>query len=117
MNTRFIGFLIAILTSVAVVNAADDKARAAPLRVVIAYGPGEKQLKAFGHYLEGIGPSRHISAFTDLREPIDERVPDFHATILQRMGLDHERLSMRHAGVEVSPTGVEHARAVKENMA
>jgi len=44
-------------------------------------------------------------------------VRDFHATILHLMGLDHERLSMRHAGLDVRLTGVEHARVVKEILA
>ena len=44
-------------------------------------------------------------------------VRDFHATILHLMGLDHERLSMRHAGLDVRLTGVEHAQVVKEILA
>ncbi len=44
-------------------------------------------------------------------------VRDFHATILHLMGLDHERLSMRHAGLDVRLTGVEHAHVVKEILA
>ena len=44
-------------------------------------------------------------------------VRHFHATILHLMGLDHERLSSRHAGFDVRLTGVEHAHVVKEILA
>jgi hypothetical protein len=44
-------------------------------------------------------------------------VRDLHATILHLMGLDHERLSRRHAGLDVRLTGVEHAHVVKEILA
>jgi hypothetical protein len=40
----------------------------------------------------------------------------FHATILHLMD-DHERLSDRHAGLDVRLTGVEHAHVVKEILA
>ena len=44
-------------------------------------------------------------------------VRDFHATILHLMGLDHERLTYRHAGLDFRLTGVERARVVKEILA
>lgn len=44
-------------------------------------------------------------------------VRDFHATILHLMGLDHERLNYRHAGLDFRLTGVEHARVVHELLA
>jgi len=44
-------------------------------------------------------------------------VRDFHATILHLMGLDHERLTYRHAGLDFRLTGVEHARVVHELLA
>jgi hypothetical protein len=40
-------------------------------------------------------------------------VHDFHATILHLMGLDHERLTFRHAGRDFRLTDV-HGRVVKE---
>lgn len=43
-------------------------------------------------------------------------VHDFHATILHLMGLDHERLTFRHAGRDFRLTDV-HGRVVKEIVA
>ena len=40
-------------------------------------------------------------------------VPDFHATILHLLGLDHEHLTFRHAGRDYRLTDV-HGRVVKE---
>lgn len=37
-----------------------------------------------------------------------------HATILNRMGIDHEKLSIRHKGLNVRLTGVERQKIVKE---
>lgn len=43
-------------------------------------------------------------------------MPDFHATILHLLGLDHERLTYRHAGRDYRLTDV-HGRVVHEIMA
>ena len=40
-------------------------------------------------------------------------VRDFHATILHLMGLDHEQLTYRHAGLDFRLTGVEESHVVK----
>ena len=40
-------------------------------------------------------------------------VPDFHATILHTLGIDHERLTFRHAGRDYRLTDV-HGHVVKE---
>jgi len=40
-------------------------------------------------------------------------LPDFHATILHLLGLDHERLTFRHAGRDYRLTDVQ-GRVVKE---
>jgi hypothetical protein len=40
-------------------------------------------------------------------------VRDFHASILHRMGLDHERLTYRHAGLDFRLTRVEQAQEGK----
>lgn len=42
---------------------------------------------------------------------------DFHATILHLTGLDHERLTYRHAGLDFRLTGVERAHGVKGVLA
>jgi uncharacterized protein (DUF1501 family) len=44
-------------------------------------------------------------------------VHDFHATILHLLGIDHERLAVRHQGLDVRLTGVEKARVVKDILA
>ena len=43
-------------------------------------------------------------------------VHDFQATILDRLGMDHERLTYRHAGRDFRLTDV-HGRVVKELLA
>ena len=40
-------------------------------------------------------------------------IPDFHATVLHLLGLDHERLTFRHAGRDFRLTDV-HGRVVCE---
>ena len=44
-------------------------------------------------------------------------VPDLQATILHCLGLDHERLTFRKAGLDFKLTGVEPCRVVKEILA
>ncbi len=43
-------------------------------------------------------------------------VHDFHATILHLLGIDHERLTYRHAGRDFRLTDV-HGRVVKQLLA
>ena len=43
-------------------------------------------------------------------------MPDFHATILHLLGLDHTRLTFRHAGRDYRLTDV-HGAVVKEILA
>jgi len=76
----------------------------------------------FSSWLAGAGVKRGIvHGATDeigmyaVDEPVHVR--DFHATILHLMGLDHERLTYRHAGLDFRLTGVEHAHVVKEVLA
>ena len=45
------------------------------------------------------------------------QVRDFHATVLHLMGIDHERLTYRHLGLDAKLTGVEPARVVREILA
>jgi hypothetical protein len=44
-------------------------------------------------------------------------IRDFHATVLQLLGFDHERFTYRHLGLDFKLTGVEHARVIPELMA
>lgn len=41
-------------------------------------------------------------------------VHDFHATILEALGLDHERLTFKFQGLDQRLTGVENPKAIKE---
>ena len=43
-------------------------------------------------------------------------MPDFHATILHTLGLDHEKLTFRHASRDYRLTDV-HGHVVKEILA
>lgn len=45
------------------------------------------------------------------------QVRDLHATILHLLGLDHERLTFRHQGLDQKLTGVKPARVVREILA
>ena len=44
-------------------------------------------------------------------------IRDFHATVLQLLGFDHERFTFRSLGLDQRLTGVEHANVVKELLA
>ena len=46
------------------------------------------------------------------RDPIHIR--DFHATVLQLMGFDHSRFSVKYQGLDQKLTGVEEAHVIKE---
>ena len=51
--------------------------------------------------------------------PIDEpvHVNDFHATLLHLLGLDHERLTFLHEGLDQRLTGVQPRRVIQEVLA
>lgn len=44
-------------------------------------------------------------------------VRDLHATMLQLMGFDHQKLTYRHAGLDFRLTGIEHAQVIKDIIA
>lgn len=74
--------------------------------------------KAFSVWLAGGGfKGGHVQGKTDDRgyNIVDGRmeVHDLHATILHQLGLDHEKLTYRHAGRDFRLTDV-HGRVVKE---
>jgi hypothetical protein len=54
-------------------------------------------------------------SYNVVKDPVHIR--DFHATILQLMGFDHEKFTVRYQGLDQKLTGVEHARVIKELMA
>ena len=41
-------------------------------------------------------------------------VRDLHATMLHQLGIDHERFSVKHQGLDMRLSGVEKARVVKD---
>ncbi|MEM9185312.1 MAG: DUF1501 domain-containing protein [Planctomycetota bacterium] len=49
------------------------------------------------------------------KDPVHIR--DFHATILNLLGFDHERFTYRFQGLDQKLTGVEHARVIQELIA
>ncbi len=52
-------------------------------------------------------------SYNIVADPVHLR--DFHATVLNRLGYDHERFTYRHQGLDQRLTGVEeHARVVEE---
>jgi hypothetical protein len=54
-------------------------------------------------------------SYNIVRDPVHIR--DFHATILQLMGFDHERFSYRFQGLDQRLTGVLHAEVIPELLA
>ncbi|MEM8712564.1 MAG: DUF1501 domain-containing protein, partial [Planctomycetota bacterium] len=60
----------------------------------------------------------HIHGETDefsyniVKDPVS--VHDLHATMLHQLGLDHERLTVRHQGLDLRLTGVEPAKVLPE---
>jgi len=77
---------------------------------------------AFSMWLAGGGvKAGHIVGETDelgyhiTRDPI--HVHDLQATILHCLGLDHERFTVKHQGLDHRLTGVEKARVAKEILA
>jgi hypothetical protein len=54
-------------------------------------------------------------SYNIVKDPVHIR--DFHATVLQLLGFDHQRFTFRYQGLEQKLTGVEPARVVKELLA
>jgi hypothetical protein len=54
-------------------------------------------------------------SYNIVKDPVHIR--DFHATVLQLLGFDHERFTYRYLGLDQRLTGVEHARVIKELLA
>ncbi len=54
-------------------------------------------------------------SYNVLRDPVHIR--DLNATVLHCLGLDHEKLSLKHQGLEVRLSSVEPARVVSEILA
>lgn len=68
----------------------------------------------------GIKPGLTFGATDEFGYNVAENpvhVHDLHATLLQLLGIDHERLTYRHQGLDFRLTGVEPARVVPEILA
>ena len=51
-------------------------------------------------------------AYNIVQDPV--HINDFNATVLNNLGIDHERFTFRHQGLDSRLTGVEHRRVIKE---
>ena len=68
----------------------------------------------------GFKPGFHYGATDEFGyHAVENRVSvhDVHATLLQLLGIDHSRFSMKFQGLDSRLTGVEGARVVKELLA
>jgi hypothetical protein len=54
-------------------------------------------------------------SYNVVKDPVHIR--DFHATVLQLLGFDHQRFTFKHQGLDQRLTGVEPARVIKELIA
>jgi Protein of unknown function (DUF1501) len=54
-------------------------------------------------------------SYNIVRDPVHIR--DFHATVLQLLGFDHQRFTVRHQGLDQRLTGVEPAHVIQELLA
>jgi len=54
-------------------------------------------------------------SYNIVKDPV--HIHDFHATVLNLLGFDHERFAYRHQGLDQRLTGVEPARVIKELIA
>src|SRR5262249_14776330 len=54
-------------------------------------------------------------SYNIVKDPVHIR--DFHATVLQLLGFDHQRFTVRYQGLDQRLTGVEPAHPIKELMA
>ena len=50
-------------------------------------------------------------SYNIVRDPVHIR--DFHATVMQLLGFNHERFTIKYQGLDARLTGVEEARVVK----
>jgi hypothetical protein len=81
-------------------------------------GPGrDHHIKGFSMWLAGGGikPGMVYGETDELgyhAAVVRVHVRDLHATLLRLLGIDHQRLAVRHQGLDVRLTGVESARVI-----
>ena len=54
-------------------------------------------------------------SYNIVKDPV--HIHDFHATVLQLLGFDHQRFTYRYQGLDQKLTGVEPAQVIKELLA
>ncbi len=92
-------------------------------RTPMAQGSGrDHHIQAFSLWMAGAGIKGGASwgATDELGYKVAKdhvSVHDLHATMLQQLGINHERLTYRFQGLDFRLTGVEKARVVKEVLA
>lgn len=82
----------------------------------------DHHIKGFSLWMAGGGikPGTSLGATDELGYHSVENVVhvrDLHATILHQMGIDPERLTVKHQGLDMKLTGVESSRVLKEIVA
>jgi hypothetical protein len=50
-------------------------------------------------------------SYNIVKDPVHVR--DFHATVLRLLGMDHQRFTYRHQGLDMRLTGVEPAKVIE----
>lgn len=88
-------------------------------RTPMAQGSGrDHHIKGYSMFLAGGGVrSGTVHGATDefgynaIEDPVHVR--DLHATMLHQLGINHERLTFKHQGLDAKLTGVEHAKIVR----
>ncbi len=86
-------------------------------------GPGrDHHIKAFSMWLAGGGVRGGLTygatdelGYSSVENVVHVR--DLHATILHLLGIDHERFSVKHQGLDARLTGVEKARVLTDVLA
>jgi hypothetical protein len=78
--------------------------------------------RCFTVFLTGAGIKRGMSlgetddySYNIVNDPVS--IYDLHATMLQQLGIDHNRLTYKFQGLDARLTGVEGAKAVKQIIA
>jgi hypothetical protein len=92
-------------------------------RTPMAQGSGrDHHIKGYSMFMAGGGikPGTTYGATDEFGYNAVENVVhvrDLHATMLRQLGIDHERLSFKHQGLDTRLTGVEHAKVIKDILA
>ena len=92
-------------------------------RTPMAQGSGrDHHIKGYSLFLAGAGVNGGSSygatddlGYNAVENPVHVR--DLHATMLYALGIDHEKLTFKHQGLDAKLTGVEPAHVIKEIFA